>query len=196
MKHLPNILIVGDVEDNLVLLKFIVSCIEVNRIQALSGEEALKKTYVIQMSLASIDVKMPEMNGIELALKANEIRPGDNVPIIFLTAMISDELEEFKGNSSEGLDNLYKPVRKNPCSMLTEQFKHLRINLTLSLDTHIPPIIGNTYKLEQVIINLLVNVKDVLIEKEEKQFESKISIKTWLQDRFLIIEITNIWSWY
>ena len=78
--------------------------------------------------------------------------------------------------------------------MLTEQFKHLRINLTLALDNQIPQIIGNTYKLEQVIINLLINAKDALIEREgiqEEHFELMVSIKTWQENQFLFIEITD-----
>jgi C4-dicarboxylate-specific signal transduction histidine kinase len=55
-------------------------------------------------------------------------------------------------------------------------------------------MIGNTYKLEQVIINLLVNAKDALIEREnrqEKPFELMIGIKTFQEGQFLVIEITD-----
>ena len=49
-----------------------------------------------------------------------------------------------------------------------EQFKHLGINLNLQLDKQIPQILGNTYKFEQVIINLLNNAKDAVIEKKSQ----------------------------
>ena len=43
----------------------------------------------------------------------------------------------------------------NASSMITEQFKHQGISLNLHLEQQIPPLVGNTYKFEQVILNLL-----------------------------------------
>lgn len=114
MKYLPNILIVDDIEVNLTLLKtIIVNSVHVNLILALSGAEALEKINGIELALAILDVRMPEMNGFELAIKINENRFGDNVPIIFLTALSSNEHEEYQGYGSGAVDYLYKPVRKN-----------------------------------------------------------------------------------
>ncbi len=72
MIPLPNVLIVDDLDVNLKLLEEICKNIRVNLIKALSGNEALVKTKGIELALAIVDIKMPGMNGYELALKLNE----------------------------------------------------------------------------------------------------------------------------
>ncbi len=64
----------------------------------------------------------------------------------------------------------------NAVSMISEQFKHHGITLDLALDDHLAQLTGNTYKFEQVILNLLSNAKDALMEKEARlgfPFEKK-----------------------
>jgi signal transduction histidine kinase len=106
----PTILIVDDNQENLVYLKYVTIKLNVNIIEAFSGYEALEKTMGRGLALAIIDVQMPGMNGYELALKLNEARSDDKVPVIFLTANHVNELEEFKGYSSGAVDYIFKPV--------------------------------------------------------------------------------------
>ena len=83
---------------------------------------------------------------------------------------------------------------ENATSMIIEQFKHLGINLFLNLDKRIPQIVGNTYKLEQVIVNLLTNAKDAVIEKRNMQegfTDLMVNIQTYQENQNLIIEITD-----
>lgn len=83
---------------------------------------------------------------------------------------------------------------ENAISMTIEQLKHLGINLNLQLDKQIPQIVGNTYKFEQVIINLLANAKDAIEEKQsiqEDYFETLIGIRTYQQNQFLIVEVSD-----
>ena len=83
---------------------------------------------------------------------------------------------------------------ENAVSMITEQFKYLGINLNLQLENKFFTIFGNTYKFEQVIVNLLVNAKDAVIERESKQeeyFEMIIGIRTYQENQYLIVEITD-----
>ncbi len=82
----------------------------------------------------------------------------------------------------------------NAISMISEQFKHLGIRLDLKLNKKIPTIFGNTFKFEQVIVNLLVNAKDAVIEKKRKHQEYSemiVGICTYLENQFLIVEITD-----
>jgi len=83
---------------------------------------------------------------------------------------------------------------ENAVSMMVEQFKHLGIRLNLHLGSEVPQISGNTLKFEQVIVNLLVNAKDAVIERKNKQDENYkmvIGIKTYLEKELLIIEVTD-----
>jgi PAS domain S-box-containing protein len=110
MKTLPNLLIVDDTKGNLVLLESFLRKVKVNLIEALSGSEALKKIRGIELALAIIDVRMPGMDGYELALKINEEKSGEKVPIIFITADHINERHVFKGYDSGAVDYIFKPV--------------------------------------------------------------------------------------
>lgn len=83
---------------------------------------------------------------------------------------------------------------ENAVSMISEQFKHLAINLNLQLEKQIPQISGNTYKFEQVVLNLLANAKDAMIEKKRKQkeyFEMIVGIRSYQENQFIIVEVTD-----
>ena len=110
MKNLPNLLIVDDSQENLLLLETLIKNLNVNLIQALSGDEALEKTRALELALAIIDVRMPGMTGYELAVKMNEERQKDKVPVIFLTASNLNEIEVFNGYTSGVVDFIVKPA--------------------------------------------------------------------------------------
>ena len=83
---------------------------------------------------------------------------------------------------------------RNAVSMISEQFDHLEIKLKMRLEKNLPFITGNTFKLEQVIINLLSNAKDAILEKKKNQsalFDMLISIRSFHQKHCVIIEIVD-----
>jgi len=66
--------------------------------------------------------------------------------------------------------------------------------LFLHLDHRIPSIIGDTYKFEQVIINLLTNAKDAILEKKSKAGSypgMKIGISSFLENQNLVVEVSD-----
>jgi PAS domain S-box-containing protein len=82
----------------------------------------------------------------------------------------------------------------NAVSMISEQFKHLAITMDLQLQDHLPSIVGNTIKFEQVILNLLTNAKDALLEKknfQQSDYEMLILIRSFVENQNLIVEITD-----
>ena len=93
LNSLPSLLIVDDNEENIELLSSVLNRIDVNVIQAMSGHEALVKSAGIELALAIVDVRMPLMSGFELAVKLNENRVENKVPVIFLTANYLDQEE-------------------------------------------------------------------------------------------------------
>jgi PAS domain S-box-containing protein len=83
---------------------------------------------------------------------------------------------------------------ENAISMITEQFKHLGISMNVQLEKQIPQILGNTYKFEQVIVNLLINAKDAVIEKKnikEEAVEMIVEIRSYQENRTLFVEISD-----
>jgi PAS domain S-box-containing protein len=82
----------------------------------------------------------------------------------------------------------------NAVSMVSEQFKHKGIELILTLDERIEPIVGNTNKFEQVILNLLLNSKDAIEERKKTQvhdIKHYIKIHTELHENRIVIEVSD-----
>ena len=112
MSSLPNILIVDDNSTNLIYLEIILRDIKANLIQASSGFDALDATRGVDLSLAILDVQMPLMNGYELAVRLNEERIEDKVPIIFLTAAYPNSAKILEGYEAGAVDYIIKPLNK------------------------------------------------------------------------------------
>ena len=82
----------------------------------------------------------------------------------------------------------------NAISVLLVQFDEKRIDLNLDLDEKLDLFMGDTYKVEQVIMNLLLNAKDALEEKEMKSnsnISKVIKIKSYQENNANCIEITD-----
>ena len=112
MPVLPNILIVDDNSTNLMYLEIILRNIKARMIWATSGAEALELTKDEELSLAILDVQMPLMNGYELAVKLNEDRNDNKVPIIFLTADYPNNSKILEGYKAGAVDYLIKPLNE------------------------------------------------------------------------------------
>jgi signal transduction histidine kinase len=104
-----NVLIVDDYPENVFFLKEILSTYKANIITAFSGVEALEKIKDKDLSMALIDVHMPEMSGFELAKNIGEKYKGQIVPILFLSAVFTDEEHILKGYDNGAVDFITKP---------------------------------------------------------------------------------------
>jgi PAS domain S-box-containing protein len=171
MDQFPNLLIVDDTETNLILLKRITLHINVNLIAATSGSEALMKTRGIDLALAILDVRMPEMNGYELAEKLNKERMDGKVPVIFLTANSIDETEMFKGYGSGAVDYISKPV--------SSQILLSKINVFLDLFNYKQTIVGNSALLKKSADDL-ITLNEILTQREEKILQEQLFTKALL----------------
>lgn len=109
---ISKILIVDDNNFYLSLLKTILKDVEANVYMANSGKAALSLINENDFALAILDIQMPEMDGFELAAHIRNIPNRDLVPIIFLTAFYSDEIQMFNGYDHGAIDYLTKPVNK------------------------------------------------------------------------------------
>ena len=105
----PKILIVDDYADNLFTLSKLLKTLDIDVYQTTSGEEALALSLDHDFCVAILDVQMPGMDGYELAelLRGNEST--SKLPIIFLSAMYSDEYHHRKGYDAGAVDFLSKP---------------------------------------------------------------------------------------
>ena len=105
----PKILIVDDKPQNLYALEKLLKHLEVEVIQATSGAEALSLTLEQDFCLAIVDVQMPEMDGYELVELLRGNPDTANLPIIFVSAIYSDEYHHRKGYDAGAVDFMSKP---------------------------------------------------------------------------------------
>ncbi len=83
---------------------------------------------------------------------------------------------------------------QNALSMMKVKLADLHIDLQLELKDNLPMVKGNTYKFEQVIVNIINNARDAIEYKYagKSPAEGKsIKIKTLQDNRSLIIEIID-----
>lgn len=98
------------VDDNIGLLSttsLILRHMGFSVISAKSGKEALECVKENGIEIVLSDIKMPEMNGVELYKQLKKIIP--NVPVVMMTAYTSDDLVQ--EGIREGVNEiLYKPL--------------------------------------------------------------------------------------
>lgn len=109
MSEQPKILIVDDKAENLFTLERVLRKLPVTIIQANSGAAALALALEHSFFVAIVDVQMPEMDGYELVelLRGNETTA--ILPVIFVSAIFSDEYHHRKGYDTGAVDFLSKP---------------------------------------------------------------------------------------
>ncbi|MBW8332057.1 MAG: PAS domain S-box protein [Prolixibacteraceae bacterium] len=171
LNYQPTILLVDDNKGNLDLLTFVLDEVGANLICAISGSEALSKTNGMELALAIVDVCMPEMTGYELAVKLNEERWENKVPVIFLTANHFDQEEVLKGYSSGAVDYIIKPFSK--------QILLSKVNVFLDLFNQKQIIRRNSELLSESIKDL-AKANESLKEREQKQHRERLFNKALL----------------
>lgn len=130
--QLPNILIVDDTSENIVLLKKILRNAPLNILSAETGEEAIEICKGKNISLALIDVMLPDMLGFELAKHLNQNSTDEYVPVIFLTAFQSNEAQILKGFDAGAVDYIVKPFNQkvllSKVNVFVELYKQKQLN--------------------------------------------------------------------
>jgi len=123
----PKILIVDDKAENLFALDKILQKLDVEVLQARSGNEALGLTLEHELCMAIVDVQMPEMDGYELVdlLRGNEVTI--SLPVIFVSAIFSDEYHHRKGYDSGAVDFMSKPFIPEILLRNAERISYLKV---------------------------------------------------------------------
>src|SRR5215510_4023273 len=104
-----SILLVDDHTENLLALEALLTNLDQNLVRAESGFDALRLLLHQEFALIILDVDMPMMNGFETAALIQEREKSRHTPIIFLTAINTNEQHVFKGYSLGAVDYLTKP---------------------------------------------------------------------------------------
>src|SRR4051812_37595411 len=104
-----SILVVDDYPANLIALTAVLDPLGQEVVPAGSGEEALQQLATRDFAVVVLDVKMPDLSGLEVARRVR--RPARNapVPIIFLPALDGDTAAILDGYSAGAVDYVRKP---------------------------------------------------------------------------------------
>ena len=113
MEHSVKILIVDDQPKNLFALETTFKDIDAEFVKATSGNDALKEIlrHGEEFALAILDVRMPDMDGYDLAQLIRGWEQTRKLPIIMLSAVYSDNYHIFKGYNSGAVDFIIKPFQ-------------------------------------------------------------------------------------
>jgi signal transduction histidine kinase len=106
-----KILIVDDKPENLVALEKLLDFFNVTIIKAFSGNDALTKTLEHDFALALIDVQMPDMDGYETVKLMRNVDKTRLLPVIFLSAIYSENHYAIQGIEAGAVDFIAKPIQ-------------------------------------------------------------------------------------
>jgi len=124
----PKIMVVDDEPANLHVMRRMMESLEVEIIEASSGDEALRQVLVHDFFLIVMDVHMSGMDGFETASLIMANRKSAHVPIIFATAISKDERFVAQGYDVGAVDYIYKPIDRDLLLAKVSVFRTLWVN--------------------------------------------------------------------
>lgn len=119
--ELPTILIVDDAPDNLMLLSHIFK----DSYRVRLAQNGAKALAICQSDtppdLVLLDVMMPDMDGFEVIQRMREHPTSENIPVIFVTALTTEE-GRAKGLELGAVDYVTKPVDAETLTLRVKNF--------------------------------------------------------------------------
>ena len=110
----PKILVVNDDANSLfALTSLLAQWAEQESYEVLaarSGQDALRQVLMHDFAVILLDVNMPGMDGFETAAAIHARARSADIPIIFITAFLADELDRLKAYQHGAVDFLFTPV--------------------------------------------------------------------------------------
>ncbi len=178
MKH--KVLVVDDNPQNLWTMKMVLKEVDIEIIEASSGEDALRILLHDDFALAILDVQMPGMDGYELAQFIRDDERHKLLPIIFVSAIMKDDFHIFKGYESGSVDYLSKPFNPHVLTSKVKVFVQLA-QKQFELNEAIERANGANLAKSEFFNNLEFVIKTPLIELSQIS-EMLIESKNKLDD--------------
>ncbi|MEM9456728.1 MAG: response regulator [Myxococcota bacterium] len=186
----PYILIADDYPENLAVLRWTLRDVDATIIEASDGNQALAASAEHDLALAIIDVRMPVLDGFEVAELLRCEPRTQSLPIIFLTGSIIDEQNVFRGYEAGGVDYIIKPY--NPKILLAKvelflEFERQREELVLHRE-HLAELVEARTKQIQSLNLSLHQSRDRL----RAALEQSTAIVASISDAVLVIDPEGI----
>ncbi|WP_426173794.1 response regulator [Massilia sp. TWR1-2-2] len=174
----PKILVVNDDAASLLALTSLLDlwAEETNYevMAARSGQEALRQVLLHDFAVIMLDVNMPGMDGFEAAEAIHQRVRSADIPIIFVTAFLADEIDRLKAYQRGAADFLFTPV--------IPQILHAKVSVFVALAVKNEELKRQTQKLSQRTTELIATNKRLTREMEERQAAER---KNHAKDEFL-----------
>lgn len=106
---MKKVLIIEDNEDNLYMIKFILSANNIKTVEARTGIDGYSIAIKEKPDLILMDIQLPDVNGIEVTKMIRSSIIGNSIPIIAISsyAMITDKKKAIEAGCNEYIS---KPI--------------------------------------------------------------------------------------
>jgi signal transduction histidine kinase len=141
---------------------------------ARSGQEALRQVLLHDFAVILLDVNMPGMDGFETAEAIHQRARSADIPIIFVTAFLADEIDRLKAYQRGAADFLFTPV--------IPQILHAKVSVFVALATKNEELKRQADKLSQRTTELIATNRRLTREIDERQAAER---KSHAKDEFL-----------
>jgi len=174
----PKILVVNDDAASLLALTSLLeqwaeeSNYEV--LSARSGQDALRLVLRNDFAVILLDVNMPGMDGFETAEAIHQRPRSADIPIIFVTAFLADEIDRLKAYQRGAADFMFTPV--------IPQVLRAKVQVFVALATKNEQLKRQAEKLSQRTLELTATNKRLVREMEERR---AVEAKSSAKDEFL-----------
>lgn len=120
-----NILIVDDRPENLLTLESVIEKPGRNIIKASGGNEALRLAIKEDIGLIMLDIQMPDIDGVEVAMLLRSNKKTKHIPIIFVSAVSKSERPLMHQFEEGTIDCLYKPLDMEDTKLKVALFENM-----------------------------------------------------------------------
>ncbi len=141
---------------------------------ARSGQDALRQVLLHDFAVILLDVNMPGMDGFETAEAIHQRARSADIPIIFVTAFLADEIDRLKAYQRGAADFLFTPV--------IPQILRAKVQVFVTLANKNEELRHQANKLSQRTTELTATNKRLTREIEERQAAER---KSHAKDEFL-----------
>ncbi|MFC5458861.1 response regulator [Massilia niabensis] len=174
----PKILVVNDDAASLLALSSLLDQWAAETgyevLAARSGQEALRQVLLHDFAVIILDVNMPGMDGFETAEAIHQRARSADIPIIFVTAFLADEIDRLKAYQRGAADFLFTPV--------IPQILHAKVSVFVALANKNEQLRRQADKLSQRTLELTATNERLMSEIEERLAAER---KSHAKDEFL-----------
>ena len=174
----PTIMVVDDVVENRMMLLDMLRSVGLLTTSCASGQEALKAIEQAFPSLVLLDLRMPEMDGMEVLRRLRKLEGGERLPVVIVSASVLDE--EKRAVLDAGADAFVpKPILQDELFAVIVRLLH-RDSRYAGAPLRVPnrPKTHNSTLLEAIPLPLLTALRDaarvgemIKIEQLQRQVE-------------------------